>query len=154
MDARDAKVTEEVEKLAVPVVESQGITLVDVVYRREPSGRTLRLIVDRAGGVSLEECASISTELADLLDVKSQIHGPYNMEVSSPGLDFRLTKPGHFRHFEGRRVALWTRSPVDGKRYFEGVLKSFSEGKVITVAVGEEVVDVFFDNVAKARLND
>ncbi len=154
MDTRDAQVIDEVERLAGPVVASQGITLVDVVYRREPSGRTLRLIVDKVGGVSLEECASISTELADLLDVKSQIHGPYNMEVSSPGLDFRLTKPGHFRHFEGRRVAVWVRSPVDGKKFFEGVLQSFSEGGVVTVAVGEEVIAVSFDNVAKARLND
>ena len=154
MDRQEAQVVDEVERLARPLVESEGIALVDVVYRREPSGRTLRLIVDKVGGISLEECVNINTELGDLLDVKSGIQGPYNMEVSSPGLDFRLRKPRHFRHFEGRQVAIWTRSPIGGKAYFEGVLKQFSEEGIITVAVGKELVDISYDNIGKARLND
>jgi len=154
MDERDVQIIDDVKRLATPLVEAEGITLVDVLYQREPAGRILRLIVDKAGGVTLEECARISTELADLLDVKSQIGEPYNLEVSSPGLDFRLRKPGHFRHFRGRQVIVWTRTPMEGKTHFQGILRDFTEEGIATVAVGEKTVDIPYENIGKARLDE
>lgn len=154
MDARDAQVAGEVEVLATPLLESEGISLVDVEYRREPSGRILRLILDKTGGVSLEDCASISSELGDLLDVKSNIRGPYNMEISSPGIDFRLSKRRHFRHFIGRQIVIWVRAPVAGKDFFEGLLEGISEKGIVSLLVGKETVDISYDNIGKARLKD
>lgn len=154
MDLRDVQIAEEIEMLVRPLVDSEGLSLVDIEYRRESSGRTLRLILDKAGGVSLEDCANISSELGDLLDVKSRIRGPYNMEVSSPGLNFRLSKRRHFQHFRDRRVVVWVRSPIEGRDFFEGLLQGISEEGMVSLVVGEKTVAIPCDNIGKARLKD
>ena len=96
MDEWVQRIVAQVEALAEPILRSEGITLIDVEYRREPHGWILRVIMDKDGGVTLEDCADISHQLGDILDVKVDFQGPYHMEVSSPGLDRALTKPKHF----------------------------------------------------------
>jgi ribosome maturation factor RimP len=146
------KLVAEVEALVQPLLESKGITLIDVEYRRERNGRTLRIIIDKDGGVSLQDCADVSSELGDILDAKMQMRGPYHMEVSSPGLDRPLTKPKHFIHFKGRQVAIRTKSPVEGKRSFRGVLKEFSDGMVV-LGIEKQTLGVPYENISKARLD-
>ena len=74
-----------IEALAEPLCESEGLELVHVEYQREAGGRILRLYIDRSGGVSLDDCVSVSRQLNDLLDVKLEDIGPYTLEVTSPG---------------------------------------------------------------------
>ena len=73
--------------LCEPVVESYGLELVQVQYRREDHGWVVRILVDRDGGVTVDECGTLSREVSDLLDVEDIIDTAYNLEVSSPGLD-------------------------------------------------------------------
>lgn len=146
------KLIAEVEALVQPLLESEGVTLVDVEYRREHNGWTLRLIIDKEGGVSLKDCADVSSQLGDILDAKMVIRGPYHMEVSSPGLDRPLTKPKHFIHFKGRQVVVTTKSPVEGKRDIRGVLKEFSDGMVV-LAIEKQTLGVPYENISKARLD-
>lgn len=152
MDKLSEKIIAEVEKLAQPLLESEGITLIDVEYRREPRGLTLRLIVDKEGGINLQDCSEISSQFGDLLDAKIDVHGPYNMEVSSPGLDRALTKPRHFAHFTGRQVVLRTREPIDGKKNLKGTLSRFSDG-IITLDAEGKSVEVPYESILKARLD-
>ena len=152
MDEWTEKVVAQVEALAEPLLRSEGIRLIDVEYRREPRGWILRVIMDKDGGVTLEDCADISDQLGDILDVKVDFRWPYHMEVSSPGLDRLLTKPKHFNQFRGRQVVIRTQRPVEGKTDLKGVLSGFSDG-VVMLAAGNQTLGIPLENVVKARLD-
>jgi ribosome maturation factor RimP len=142
----------DVEKLAEPILHFEGMQLIDVEYRREPSGWVLRVFIDKHGGVTLEDCAAISHQLGDILDAKVDHDEPYHLEVSSPGLDRPLTKPKHFVCFEGRPAVIKTNRPVGGKKQFKGVLAGFSEGAVKLV-VDDQILTIPYEAIAKARLD-
>jgi ribosome maturation factor RimP len=152
MDALEKKIMADVEALAEPLLESEGFALIDVEYRRERHGRTLRLIVDKEGGVTLGDCAHISSQLGDILDAKADLLGSYHMEVSSPGLDRPLKKPKHFDQFKGRQVAIKTRSPIEGKRDFRGKLDGLSDGMVL-VEVEGQVYGIPYEDISRAHLD-
>jgi ribosome maturation factor RimP len=142
----------DVENLAEQLLRFEGMNLVDVEYRREPTGWVLRVFVDKQGGVTVDDCAIIGSQLGDILDAKMDRDEPYNLEVSSPGLDRPLTKPKHFIYFEGRQAVIKTNRPVEGKRRFEGVLAGFSEG-VVKLLVDKEAVSIPYEAIAKAHLS-
>src|SRR3972149_11734692 len=113
-------VIERVRSLILPVVESQGMELVDVVFRREARGWVLRLLLDKPGGVTLEDCSEVSEQLSDLLDVEGVIDHPYTLEVSSPGLDRVLKTVQDFMRFTGRLARIQTGAPIGGQRRVSG----------------------------------
>jgi ribosome maturation factor RimP len=142
----------DVENLAEPILRFEGMRLIDVEYRREPTGRVLRVFVDKQEGVTLDDCAMISNQLGDILDAKIDHDEPYHLEVSSPGLDRPLTKPKHFVYFEGRPAVIKTNRLVGGKRHFKGVLAGFSEG-VVKLLVDEQAVSIPYEAIVKAHLS-
>ncbi|MBW2171092.1 MAG: ribosome maturation factor RimP [Deltaproteobacteria bacterium] len=142
----------EVENLAEPILRFEGIELIDVEYRREPGGWILRIYIDKEGGVTLEDCSAVSHQLGDVLDAKLEREEPYHLEVSSPGLDRRLTKPKHFVSFEGRPAVIRTNRPVEGKKHFRGVLAGLSDDTVKLV-VDELTVSIPYEAIAKAKLD-
>jgi ribosome maturation factor RimP len=152
LDALAKKIVTQVEALAEPLLESEGFALIDVEYQREPRGRTLRLVVDKDEGVTLEDCAYISRQLGDLLDAKADLLDSYHMEVSSPGLQRVLKKPKHFEQFKGRQVAIKTRSPIEDKWDFRGRLNGLSEG-MVQVETGGRVYRIPYEEISKARLD-
>jgi len=152
LDLVTQRLVAEVETLAEPLLEAEGMTLVDVEFRREPGGRILRIVIDKEGGVVLQDCADISRQLGDLLDVKLQVDGPYHMEVSSPGLDRPLTKLKHFAHFKGRRAVIRTKKPMDGKNDFKGVLAGVDED-VVLLQLEKETLRISSEAILKARLD-
>lgn len=146
------KFVAEVELLAESLVESEGISLIDVEYRREPKGWVLRLFIDKQGGVTLDDCAVVSNQLGDILDAKTNWDRPYHLEVSSPGVDRPLTKQKHFIYFEGRPAVIKTNRLIEGKKHFKGVLAGFSAG-VVTLLVDDHPVAIPYDTIMKARLD-
>jgi len=87
---------------------------------------------DRPVGVTHEDCSKFSREFGTIVDVEDAVPGgSYVLEVSSPGLDRKLTKAADFERFRGQRVKLTTREPVNDNRYFEGKLESFENGKLL-----------------------
>ena len=87
---------------------------------------------DRPDGVTHEDCARFSREFGTIVDVEDAVPGgSYVLEVSSPGLDRKLTKAADFERFRGQRVKLTTREPVNNNRHFEGKLESFENGKLV-----------------------
>ncbi len=106
--------------------------ILEIEYRRESAGWVLRIFLDSEQGISVEDCAEISRIAGDLLDVADLIQTPYNLEVSSPGIDRPLRKLEHFQKYIGDIIEVRTISPVQNRRNFKGELKeASSEGVVI-----------------------
>jgi len=165
-----------VRKIAERVAASSGLEVVEVELRGSGNARMLRVFLDKPGaasgdplaGVTHGDCANFSREFGTILDVEDAMPGSYTLEVSSPGLDRKLTKPADFERFTGSRMKLMTRNPVNNNRYFEGRLESFREGmltldvsvaskkskKKMRTAVTEQAqkIEVEFANVEKANL--
>jgi ribosome maturation factor RimP len=123
---------ERVREIAAQVGASSGVEVVEVDMRGSGNARMLRVFIDKPGGVTHEDCANISRELSTILDVEDAVPGgSYVLEVSSPGLDRKLSRPADFERFTGSRIKLTTRTPVNGNKHFEGRLQSFHEGRLM-----------------------
>jgi ribosome maturation factor RimP len=120
---------EQVREIAERVAASAGLEVVEVEMRGSGTRRMLRIFIDKPGGVTHEDCANLSREVGTILDVEDAIPGgSYLLEISSPGLDRKLSRPADYERFTGSRVKLTTRNPVNGMRHFEGRLENFREG--------------------------
>jgi ribosome maturation factor RimP len=149
----DENVTNEVWRIAEPLIESAGMEIVDVEFRREQSGLVLRLFVDRVDGqgVTLNDLSRVSRELSDLLDVYDCVPGSYTLEVSSPGINRRLRRPEHFRRYIGQRVQVRTKEPVEGRRTFSGTLQTVEADRIEIVSEAASHW-IRFDQMARANL--
>ena len=145
------EVAAQVMRLAEPLCESEGIELVHVEHQLEQSGRTLRLYIDKPGGVTLDDCAAISRQLGDILDVNLEAGGFYHLEVSSPGPERPLGKKQDYERFKGKTVKIRTLRPVNDRRSFRGVLMGVTQD-VVTVVVNGEKIDIPFAEIARGRL--
>jgi len=150
---KEKYIIKQVEALANPLCESEGLELVHVEYQRESSGRILRLYIDRPQKVTLDDCINVSRQLNDLLDVYLDDIGPYNLEVTSPGPERPLSKLRDYERFKGRRVKIRTLQPVDGQKNFTGVISGVT-AQQINLSANAEKVAIAFDNISKARLVD
>src|SRR5438874_998831 len=123
---------ERIREIATRVADSGGLEIVDVELRGGGKSRMLRIVIDKPGGVTHQDCADLSREVGTILDVEDAVPGgSYVLEVSSPGLDRKLVRPGDYERFTGSRVKLTTREAVMGNRHFEGRLESFHEGRLM-----------------------
>ncbi len=151
MDKEDIKIR--VEELVQPYLAAQGAELVDLKYGRPRRGRgILRLYVDRPGGITLAELSRISRVVGDLLDVHDFIPGPYNLEVSSPGLTRALKKPEDYQRYVGRLVRLTTRAPWEGHQVHSGILQGLKDDQVC-LREGESLLCIPLREIARARLD-
>jgi ribosome maturation factor RimP len=144
-------VIKRVETVALPVLEEFGLELVEVQYRREQSGWILRLIIDKQDGISLGDCAAVSREISQLLDIEDFIDQAYSLEVSSPGLNRPLKRIAEFERFVGRKAKIKTIEPIGGEHVFVGKINR-TEGESIVLEVGTKEVTILFSQIAKARL--
>lgn len=149
---------EHVRGIAERVTASQGLELVDCEFRGGGKARMLRLYIDKPGGVTHEDCASVSREVGTILDVEDAVPGSYTLEVSSPGLDRKLMKASDYERFTGSRVKVTTREPIEGNRSFEGRLRGLAGGKVKLERLGSKKqpaageVEIELGNIEKAHL--
>ena len=116
------EVREEVRQLAEPLAEELGYEVVDVEQVFQGRHRVIRVLLDKAGGITIDDCARFSRRLSDCLDMNQTVSGSSQLEVSSPGIERPITSLLAAERFAGRRVALTTREPRDGRRNYEGEL--------------------------------
>ena len=122
---------DKIHEIAERVARSGGLEVVEVELLGGGKARTLRIFIDKPGGVTHEDCANFSREAGTIFDVEDAVPGStYTLEVSSPGLDRRLSKPAEFERFNGSLVKLMTRDPINGNRHFEGRLQWLGEGRI------------------------
>jgi ribosome maturation factor RimP len=142
---------ERVREAAERVARSLGIEVVDVEWK-VGKDRFLRVYIDKPGGVSHNDCEAVSHQLSALLDVEDLVPGPhYILEISSPGLDRKLTKPAEFVRFAGRLARISTTEPIENQKFFEGRLAGVTDGKV-QIEVKGRVISVPMDGIRKANL--
>jgi ribosome maturation factor RimP len=133
-------------------VEAMGYELVGVqLFRKGRSGLVLRVYIDREGGITLDDCSSVSHQVSGVLDVEDPIAENYDLEVSSPGLDRPLFEPEHFRRFAGRRARLQLRVPVEGRKKMDATLTGF-EGDAVTVETEAGAYRIPLEQIDSARL--
>jgi len=143
---------EKIREAAERVAGSAGLDVVDVEWKVGRQ-RFLRVILDKPGGVSHGDCEKVSHELGVILDVEELIPGSsgYVLEVSSPGLDRKLTQPAEFERFRGRRVKISLSQPVENLMFYEGRLAGFADGRV-QLEIDGRVVALPFEWIRKAQL--
>ncbi len=124
------EVREEIRQLARPLAEESGLELVDVEFQVQGRRRVVRVLVDRPGGITVEECARFSRKLSDCLDMNQTLTDSYHLEVSSPGVDRPLRALEHFERFKGERASLTTSEPLDGRRHWAGRLLGVERERV------------------------
>ena len=146
-------ILENVSSLTAPLLSEAGIELVDLTYRRETGGMTLRFTVDKAGGITVGECGALNRKIAGILDETDPIDSPYMLEVQSPGLDRKLVKTSDFERTIGKDIFVVTYGPVENKREFTGKLKWVGEESIkIEIPSGGEVT-IPRNMIAKAKLH-
>ena len=119
--------TEKVAALAEGVAQDELVELIDVEIATEGPRCIIRVFIDREGGVRLGDCVSFSRKFSAILDVEDPVERAYSLEVSSPGMDRRLSRPKHFAACRGKRVKVSLSAPVEGSRNFRGVLRGSDE---------------------------
>jgi ribosome maturation factor RimP len=150
---KEKDIIKQVEALADPLCDSEGLELVHVEYQREPGGRILRLYIDRAGGVTLDDCANVSRQLNDLLDVYLNDIGSYNLEVTSPGPERPLSRLQDYKRFKGRKAKIKTWQPVNDQKNFTGIILGVA-AEQIKLSLNEKTVVIPFGDISRARLVD
>ena len=148
---KEAQIIREVVRLTEPFCLAEGYELVLVEFQAEARGKILRLYLDKAGGFGLEDCVYVSRQLSDLFDVALEDVGPYQLEVSSPGIDRPLGKESDFNRFKGEKAKIKTRRPVAGRKNFTGVLLGIKDG-VVHMSIDEDSVAIPYNQIQKARL--
>lgn len=151
---RKEEILEQVRRIAAPLAAQEGMELVDVELGGPGGRQTLRLFIDKAGGVSLDDCSAMSRAVSAALDVEDPIQGAYDLEVSSPGLDRPLRTADHFRKFAGQKVRVRTFGPIsncENRKTFVGILKGYEDGKV-AVDVDGKVFQVPHQQISKANV--
>ena len=133
-----------------PTVAAMGYELVHIELIRAKTV-TLRLYIDKADGVGLDDCAAVSDQVSGVLDVEDPIQSEYSLEVSSPGWDRPLAKVEHYERFVGERAAIQLSMAMQGRRKFTGEIKAVS-GREIELLVDGEPVSIDFDQIEKGRL--
>jgi len=143
---------DELAQLLEPTIAGMGYELADLELRTSGRDGIVRVFIDRQpDGIGLEDCEAVSRQVSAILDVEDPIPGHYTLEVSSPGLDRKLTKPAHFQRFTGERVKIRLRFPLEGRRNFSGELKSAGDDN-IEVEVDGEVHSLPMATIESARL--
>lgn len=150
-------ITTKLTVLAEKILRSLRMELVDLEYRREGRNMVLRLFIDRDGGVTLDDCALVSRELSEELDVEDLIPDKYTLEVSSPGLNRPLKAEADYQRYIGRTIKVRTKELTSDekgnkRRTFLGELLSFSSGTISVRLREGQLAEIPLEKVEKANL--
>jgi ribosome maturation factor RimP len=148
MGPRD--LADELFDLAAPVVEREGLVLIDVEAAPGPRVR-FRFVIDGDGGAKIDDCVRVDRAVGDLLETWERAPRSYVVEVTSPGLDRRIRREAEYEHFRGRRARLHVEAEGTAPAEVSGVLEGMDGGDVL-LRTGEEVIRVPADRIRAARL--
>ncbi|MDD5435175.1 MAG: ribosome maturation factor RimP [Nitrospira sp.] len=134
------------------VVDAHGFLLEDVEYITQGKRWVLRIYIDKEGGVTLDDCAGVSSEISRILDSGEVISHSYVLEVSSPGLDRPLKTINDYARYKGRLAKINTRNPYNNMTSFKGRIVSVEGEKIVVETEKEGVLEILFSDVANAKL--
>jgi ribosome maturation factor RimP len=151
LDRKQADPKDLVWELAEPICTVEGMELVHVEFQWETGGRVLRLYVDKPGGIMLDDCSAVSSQLGDILDLKLDIDDPYTLEISSPGLNRPVSKLSDFEKFKGKLAKIKIARPINGQKNFKGILAGVN-GSDIQLKTETDMVVIPYQDIIKTRL--
>ena len=140
------------EALLLPIMEQNNFELVDVEYVKEGSNYYLRVFIDKEGGITIDDCETVSRALSDLLDVEDFIPEAYILEVSSPGLGRQLKKDKDLARSIGEDVEVKLYKPLDKQKEFEGALISYDEENIVLGISEGETLTIPRTSIAMIKL--
>ena len=146
-----ATLEQNLQEMLQGAVEDLGCELWGIECQRASRFMTVRLFIDKEGGVTVDDCADVSRQVSAILDVEDPIADKYNLEVSSPGLDRPLFTLPQFERYIGQDIAVNLRIPVMERRKWQGKLERIENDMVILIVDGQEQVLVF-GNIQKANV--
>lgn len=143
LEMLEAKMEEHLKEL--------GLEFADIEYVPEGGYNYLRIYVEKPdGNTSLDDCVELSTRIDSIAD--ELINEKFYLEVSTPGLERRLKKPGDFIRFTGKKVKIYTKSQIEGKKTFEGKLEKFENETIFLLDSTEKVYEIPFSKLKKSHL--
>jgi len=129
-----------IHDLLKPAVEAMACELWGVEYYSKGTHATLRIYIDKADGVSVEDCERVSRQVSALMDVEDPIDSAYQLEVSSPGMDCVLFERAHFEKFIGQSIKVRLKLSFDGRRNYSGTLVGLEGDEVVVTVDNEEIL--------------
>ena len=141
-----------VKEIIEPVIKGLGVALEDMELRKMGRRVFLRVIIDKEGGVTIDNCEQVSREIEAQLDVEDPIPYPYTLEVSSPGLDRPLKTPGNFKRFCGKTVRIVTSAPVENQTFFIGEIIEAGDTEVTLLLSKDKKINIQYKDIVRARL--
>jgi len=139
------------EALVRPVVESAGLELWEVTFRKEAGRMMLRVTVDRDGGIDVDTISEMSERLSRRLDLEDFGRGRYQLEVSSPGIDRPLTRRSDYSDWAGHEARLKLEETLAGAKQLSGTIKGI-EGDTVLLATPKGDREIPFESIASAKL--
>ncbi len=125
-------------ELAQPIAEEQGVELLEVKYVKEGPNWVLRLIIDKVGGISLDDCEAVSRAVDPVIDDNVEIKQAYNLEVQSPGLDRPLKTQADFKRYQGHEIEVKFYKARDNQKTIKGILQGSTEDTIRLRVEGQE----------------
>ena len=141
-----------IEQTVAAALEGQGVELVDLVIQNQGRKKLLQFFVDKEGGVTLDDCSSLTNQIDAILEMENLIDGEYIMEESSPGVKRVLKKPQHYKKFINERVRVVLKTPLEGRGFFTGTIASAADDEVV-LDDGTNQYHFKYDNIKKANLD-
>jgi ribosome maturation factor RimP len=146
------KIVNEVSPLAEGFLHESGMEMVDLEFQFESGRWTLRIFIDKEGGVTVDDCANVNKELGYLIEAKNIIDYHYVFEVSSPGLNRPLRKEQDFIRSIGKMIKLELARPVNKRSKFTGRITNVREGMISLLMDGGSLVELPLRGIDKARV--
>ena len=153
------KITDYTRDTLAGFLAENGLELYDCEYVKEGRNRFLRVYIDKVqtgeeeSFISTDDCELVSRYLSDRLDEDDPVEENYYLEVSSPGMDRKLSRPEHFARFVGRPVDIKLYKGFDGKKEFSGELAGFDGEKIKIETEDGKEYEFTLDEIAKASLS-
>jgi len=139
------------DNLVKNTVEGLGFILWGYEYRAHGESALLRIFIEKAEGISVDDCALVSRQIGAVLDVEDTIPVAYILEVSSPGMDRVLFTEDQYQDYIGDKIKVRTRTRINDRRNFKGLLVS-ADNSVVTVNVDNEEFAIPYESIDRARL--
>ena len=138
-------------EMVTPLCEENGCYLYDAEFQKEGKNQILRIFVDKDGGINIDECETVSRLISKKLDDEDIIATAYQLEVSSPGAERKLTKDWHYEKVMGKQIEISLYAPMDGKKSLTGILEAFDSNS-ITILENGSSINLPKDKIASAKL--
>ena len=151
MSVSEQNIISNIKELLEPLLFENNLELFDIEYKGLGRKGVLRVFIDKESGVTIDDCAKISRELGNLLDVHDVIPGSYNLEISSPGLTRPLRKRDDYIRFKGKKVKIKTLEDIQDKKVFTGKLLDFIDDTVSVETDGTRYL-IPYNKIEKANL--